>query len=508
MAHLVMWLAALAAVPLSLARAQTDTVQPPATVEWPPVPREFRAAWIATVENIDWPSRPGLSTDEQQAELLKLVEVAADLHLNALIFQVRPCADAFYASELEPWSEYLTGTMGMPPDPPFDPLAFAIQAAHARGIELHAWINPFRAHHASSTRPLADNHIGVRRPDLVRAYGKYLWLDPGEQEATEHSLAVIADIVRRYDVDAIHFDDYFYPYPIEGFPFPDDVSWARAKGSASQGFQGTKEEWRRDNVDRFVARTAERIKAIKPWVRFGISPFGIWRPGYPEGIQGFDPFLAIHADSRKWLQAGWVDYLSPQLYWPIDQAPQSYSTLLVWWHTQNPLQRNIWPGNFTSRLLPATEKPWAKEEILRQIEVTRWIAPSNRSGNIHFSIKALAGNAGGLADELRTKTYAAPALVPASPWIKQPVPPRPALTWTSAPDGTLNIGWDGSEPPWLWVIRARCGEATSRLILPGHETHVSIPELKGSDLEAIVQVMAINRVGEQGPPAYLSRSPM
>jgi uncharacterized lipoprotein YddW (UPF0748 family) len=343
-----------------------------------PAPRrEFRAAWIATVANIDWPSKPGLPADRQRAELVTLLDRAADTGLNAVILQVRPCADALYDSPLEPWSEYLSGTMGEPPDPPYDPLAFAVAEAHARGLELHCWFNPYRVRHSDAAGPVASTHASVSLPGVVRRYGKFLWFDPGEPVAADRFIEVVRDVVRRYDVDGVHIDDYFYPYPVkeEGreLPFPDADSHARAMAT---GGLADRAAWRRDNVDRLVERLWREVKERKPHVLVGISPFGIWRPGHPPGIKGLDQVAALNADPRKWLREGWLDYLAPQLYWRIDAPAQGYLQLLAWWADENIRGRGLWPGNYTSRIrqdptAATTANVWEAEEILRQVEATR-----------------------------------------------------------------------------------------------------------------------------------------
>ncbi|HLZ55262.1 MAG TPA: family 10 glycosylhydrolase, partial [Verrucomicrobiae bacterium] len=310
-----------------------DTTYMPATVSPPPPPREFRGAWLATVANLDWPSQPGMSVATQKAELIALLDHAAQLKLNAVILQVRPMADAVYASPLEPWSEFLTGRMGRGPEPFYDPLAFAVAEAHKRGLELHAWFNPFRVSLPpnQARSPAALNHLSRTHTELVHRYSNLLWLDPGEPAAREHVLNVILDVVRRYDVDGVTFDDYFYPYPDKdadghAVDFPDNASWR--KYGATSGM--SRDEWRRANVNQFVQNTYRSIHALKPWVKFGISPFGIWRPGFPPQIQGLDTYARLYADSRLWLASGWLDYLSPQLYWPVDQREQSFPVLLQW----------------------------------------------------------------------------------------------------------------------------------------------------------------------------------
>ncbi|MDW8310812.1 MAG: family 10 glycosylhydrolase, partial [Verrucomicrobiales bacterium] len=252
----------------------------------PPSPaREFRGAWVATVKNIDWPSRPGLTADQQKAELTAMLDQAARLKLNAILLQVRPACDALYASRFEPWSPYLTGRMGKPPEPYYDPLEFAVTQAHRRGLELHAWFNPYRALVKSPDLEVAPTHVSRKRPELVRDYGKYLWLDPGDPAVQDYSISVVLDVVRRYDVDGVHFDDYFYPYPEKGsdgteMDFPDEPTWK--KYGLRSGL--SRDDWRRQNVNGFIQRLYRSIKAAKPWVKFGISPFGIWRPGHPPQI--------------------------------------------------------------------------------------------------------------------------------------------------------------------------------------------------------------------------------
>ena len=263
-----------------------DYVYQPVAVAPPAVPREFRGAWIAVVaSNQDWPSEPGLPVAQQKAELISLLDRAAQLHFNAIILQIRPSCDALYASPIEPWSERLTGTMGVAPQPFYDPLAFAIQEAHKRGLELHAWFNPFRALHPLSKSIVAPNHITRTHPEWIRDYGGQYWLDPGEPAVREYVLRVVMDVVRRYDVDGVTFDDYFYPYPVKNalgrkLDYPDDASWQ--KYGLRSGL--TRNDWRRQNVNQFVQSVYQSIKAAKPWVKFGISPFGIWRPGVAPGI--------------------------------------------------------------------------------------------------------------------------------------------------------------------------------------------------------------------------------
>src|SRR6185503_5461665 len=291
--------------------------------EPPPTPREFRGAWVATVGNIDWPSRPTLNTWDQQRELLAILDRAVALKLNTIVFQIRPGADALYASPYEPWSQFLTGRQGRPPEPAWDPLSFAVEQAHKRGLELHAWFNPYRAAYSRDT-VTARTHISRTDPSLVRSYDRYLWMDPGDLEVRRRSVRAVVDVAKRYDVDGVHIDDYFYPYPVtqagKKVDFPDSETYARY---VKAGGKLAKDDWRRDNVDKLVEALYKGVHAVKPWVKVGISPFGIWRPGNPPQIAGFDAYAEIYADSKKWLQNGWGDYFAPQLYWPIARPQQS-----------------------------------------------------------------------------------------------------------------------------------------------------------------------------------------
>jgi uncharacterized lipoprotein YddW (UPF0748 family) len=466
----------------------------------PSPPREFRGVWVATVGNIDWPSRRGLTTKQQQAELLALLDRAAVLRLNAVIFQVRPMADALYASRLEPWSEYLTGTLGKAPDPLYDPLELAVREAHARGLELHAWFNPYRAWHPSAVSPAPANHLVKSRPDLARPYGKHYWLNPTSKDVQDHSINVILDVVKRYDVDGVHIDDYFYPYPEKDadgrpIPFPDDDTWAeygKAGGTLSR------DDWRRDAVNRFVERMYGEVKAAKPWVKVGISPFGIWRPGHPEGISGFDQYAQLYADARRWLNEGWCDYFCPQLYWRIGQEKQSYPRLLAWWAGENRKGRHLWPGNYTSRVTGA-KNGWPAGEIVEQVKLTR--AQKGATGNVHFSMKALLTNSGGVADALK-EVYAEPALVPASPWIKEKVPARPTIEWKQADRRALTIR-PGSETVRLYVVRHRTADRWTIRLIPADGGRAVTVAFDAAP--ARVAVSAVGRAGGESELALIEK---
>ncbi|MFG6486544.1 glycoside hydrolase family 10 protein [Roseateles sp. BYS78W] len=393
--------------PEGAATPPTETASAPTTTPHAaptPPPREWRAAWVATVANIDWPSKKGLSADAQQAEIRQLCEVARRTGLNALILQVRPAADAIYESALEPWSEVLTGTQGQHPG--YDPLAVWLAEAKLRGLELHAWINPYRARHSTAKSAPAAVHVSRTHADWVRRYGDQLWMDPGEPAAAEHTLAVVRDLLTRYAVDGIHIDDYFYPYPVQDaakndVDFPDEPSWQKY---AAGGGSLARADWRRYNVNGLVQRLYAVAHETRPGTRVGISPFGLPRPDLrPAGITGFSQYDKLYADVELWLREGWLDYLAPQLYWPRAQVPQAFDVLLQAWAALNPLDRPIHPGLFTSRI-DATPQSWLPDEILGQIDSIRRLAPG--SGHIHFSLVALAQNRKGIADALRTGPYA------------------------------------------------------------------------------------------------------
>ncbi len=466
----------------------------------PPVRREFRAVWLVTVNNSDWPSRPGLSTWDQQQELLALLNKAVELKLNAVIFHVRTGADAFYDSPYEPWAQFLTGVQGRAPEPYWDPLAFAVAEAHKRGLELHAWFNPYKAHYTKDTAAAARNQIVRQRPDVVYPYGRFVWMDPGIPEVRRRALRAIMDVVRRYDVDGVHIDDFFYPYPEKDssgatIEFPDSATYAKYLKS---GGNLAKDDWRRHNIDVFVQQMYEGVKRLKPWVKVGISPFGIWRPGYPEQIRGFDAYAQIYADSRKWLEQGWLDYFTPQLYWHIDPLEQSYPVLLDWWLDQNPKHRHVWPGLFTGRVGANGANSWPSEEIVRQVELTRERAAKGATGNVHFPTRVFVRDPDSL-DEKLGRLYAEPALVPASPWLNARVPAMPSIRVAidaATGDRLLRLWWSKGQRPWLWTVRARVGDSWTVDILPGTERVHLLPR----DFTE-VYVTAVSRTGNESHPA-------
>lgn len=456
---------------------------PTADTAAPPLQREMRGLWIATVANIDWPSARNLSADQQRAELTDILSRAQTAGLNTIVFHVRPAGDAVYQSALEPWAALLTGLQGTSPG--YDPLAFAIQEAHARGMELHAWINPFRAGNTSDTASMVAPHLFKSRRDLVRVYGGNIWMDPGEPEVQDHSMRVILDIVTRYNLDGIHADDYFYPYVVNDnagrpVPFPDDATWSK------YGNGLPRDDWRRANIDRFVERMYRDVHAVKPTIKVGISPFGIWRPGFPAGVAGLDAYASIYADSRKWLQQGWLDYLAPQLYWAIGAPQQSYTALLDWWLSQSTAGRHVWPGLAAYRVNDGTASAFSMQEIQDQIRATRQRTAG--TGNLLYNTSwTLKRNAGALATSLAGDLYKTGALVPASPWLDAAVPGPPSIAVAS---DIVQIIPGGGETARWWALRSRSSGTWTTRILFGSARMLSLPA--GSDR---VLVQAVDQAG-------------
>jgi uncharacterized lipoprotein YddW (UPF0748 family) len=386
--------------------------------------REFRGVWVATVANIDWPSKPGLSTEQQKKEAIEILNMHAKNGMNAIILQIRPTADAFYPSDLEPWSKYLTGTPGLAPNPFYDPLKFWIEECHKRNMEFHAWLNPYRVAQ-NANEPLAANHIAFKHPEWIVNYGGKLYFDPGLPQAREFVVKVVNDIVSRYDVDAIHFDDYFYPYPLKE-DFPDDNTFAQY----NRGFLAAqKADWRRDNVDLIIQMLSENIKKTKPWVKFGISPFGVWRnkaddPDGSETTAGTTNYDHLNADILKWQKNGWIDYCLPQLYWQIGHKSVDFVTLSKWW-AAHAYGRAMYIGHAVYKLEANSTVPEWKDphQLTNQMDIIRQIPQIGGSAfysSIHFKRDLF-----GFTEALQQSEYKYPALVPSMPWIDNKAPKQP-----------------------------------------------------------------------------------
>ena len=457
--------------------------------------KEFRAAWVATVANINWPSKPGLGNAEQQKEALTLLDFLKDHHFNAVIFQVRPMADALYKSDLEPWSYYLTGEQGKAPEPFYDPLQFWVEAAHDRGLELHVWLNPYRAYHPTS-KEISDKSIVKTNPELVlKLKQNYYWMDPSKKETQDKTAAVVKDIVKRYDIDGVHLDDYFYPYPEYngGEDFPDTESWAAYQNKGGTLSRG---DWRRAAVNTLIERLYKEIKTEKKYVKFGISPFGTWRPGYPSIVEGFDQYNTLYADAKLWLNKGWVDYFSPQLYWPINRMPLSFPVLLGWWNAENTKHRHLWPG-----MSVGDTSAKGVVETMSQIQITRGMLPES-NGAIHWSISSVIRNTK-LATALIESSYKKDALVPASPWLGNKSPDAP-LVQKENNNTKWKISWTHAHPEkvFRWVVYTQYGSSWTYQIVNRNDRFVDLEKtiLDKNKKDAVlskVAVAAVDRLGNE-----------
>jgi uncharacterized lipoprotein YddW (UPF0748 family) len=476
----------------------------------PPVARELRGVWVSPLDAMtgaDWPSRMGLSPEDQRTQLRILLDHAHAIGLNAIVLHVRTEGDALYASHLVPWSVFLSGKSGVGPKPEYDPLAFAVAEAHARGMQLHAWFNPFRAILPNSTTRMAANHVTRAHKSWIRKYGAQTWIDPGEPAARTAVLAEILDVVDRYDIDAIHLDDYFYPYRerktvtkwisghrvrvSENVQFPDGTTW---KKYGAKTFR-IRDDWRRANIDTFVARLYSGVKKRKPWVMVGISPFGIWRSGTPAGVTGLDAYTEIYADARLWLKEGWVDYMSPQLYWPLNGVEGRFTALDEWWRSQNPKDRAIWPGLFDASVA-VRRAGWTGDEIPAEIERLRYSRAlgDDSNGHIHFRLGAMLMNGRAIGERLRTQSYTEPALVPATPWLGGAPPANPKVTPVNgttldlAPGDNVALAW--------WMIQTRTSDGRWRYALRrATERRIDLATL--GDLGGRrIAVTAVDRVGQ------------
>jgi len=370
---------------------------------------EFRGVWVATVDNIDWPKQGDFNTDSQKATFIRLLDMHQRNGINALVVQIRPCTDAFYPSQYEPWSQWLTGVQGKPPSPYYDPLEFMIAETHKRKMVFHAWMNPYRAVFNVNETVTAATHITRLHPEWFLTYGDKKYFDPGNKAAQQYVTAVVKDVVSRYEVDAIHFDDYFYPYKIAGKTFPDDATY-RLYGKGL-----SREDWRRSNTDSIIAALSAVIKKENKQCQFGISPFGVWRNVDRDPVDGSNTIGAqsnyddLYADILLWLKNGWIDYVAPQLYWEFGHRKAPFEVLLNWWskHTYGK-QCYIGLGIYRAN----SNAAWSNNNQLpRQIEALR--NTPNIKGMIFFSSKTFESNPKGWSDTLRLNYFKEPAAVPA-----------------------------------------------------------------------------------------------
>ncbi len=489
----------------------TPPPAPPAdtTFTVPALLREFRGIWIATVANLDWPSRTTLTAEQQRAELVALLDRAVEVGANAIVFQVRVNGERLYRGSDEPWATALAG--GADVDPGYDPLQLAIDSARARGLEVHAWFNPFRAGNASDTARLAPTHFARRRADLrrvprdrVTGGGVGLWFDPGEQDVQDHTLAQITGVVLRYDIDAVHLDDFFYPYPNGNgaLVFPDDSTYARYQRG---GGTLARDDWRRDNINRFVERMYREVKLRKPWMKVGISPFGIWRPSAPAGVTGLDAYAELYADSRLWLRNGWVDYLAPQLYWSLGSSGQPFAALLDWWRGENVMRRHVWPGIAAYRVADGTSSAYSVGEVTQQLLTVR--GRGGTPGAILFRARSVFESRADLMGVLRgAGPWGTPAIPPESPWLPPSPTETPALQVTafSQAEWEVSIVLASSTPRW-WLVRWRTraaggAPAWHARLVDGTRRSWRVPVAVGGAPTDGIVVQSVDRAGNVGPP--------
>jgi len=436
--------------------APTPAVKAPVAPKTDPK-REFRGAWIATVENIDWPSQPGLSTDQQKKELIKLLDFLQQAGMNAVMFQIRPAADAFYAKSREPWSKWLTGKQGQAPNPAYDPLEFAITEAHKRGMELHAWFNPYRATNDSKFPALSPEHITRIKPEWFFVYGGMKLFDPGIPDVRDYIVKVFLDVVDNYDVDGIHMDDYFYPYKIEGQHLSDAATFKQYGGRFTDI-----NDWRRNNVDTLIEMLNDSIHKHKPRMKFGISPFGVWANKFqnPEGsdTHGLPSYYELFADSRKWIKQGWVDYINPQIYFPIGDRSVPFDKMLDWW-SDNTYNRHLYIGMAAYRVGEHRKGKFRDDPAAIPDEIKYLRNNPRVQGSVYFSTKSLENNPLGLTDSLRDNYYNSPSLPPVMLWLDS-IPPNPPLNFTATVNlkNTVDLKWTtpllarDKEPVYGYVI--------------------------------------------------------
>ncbi len=495
------------------AKSRTIVTVPnkPATLANIAPKREFRGQWIATVVNIDWPSDVHLSVVRQQQELISLLDADQRAGINAVMLQVRPAADAFYAKSGEPWSRWLTGKQGMAPSPAYDPLEFAITEAHKRGMELHAWFNPYRATFDGNFKSLCTCHITNQSPSWFFTYGGIKLFNPGIPEVRDYIIKVILNVVDNYDIDGVHMDDYFYPYKIEGQKINDEQTFRTYGGE----FTDIK-DWRRNNVDLLIGALSDSIHAHKPFLKFGISPFGIWKNASqdPEGsdTHGGNSYYELYADTRKWLQQGWIDYVMPQLYWNIGYHLAPFENLVDWW-SDNTYGRHLYIGQAPYRAFEPKSRPFHNpSEIPNQIRYLR--SNPNVQGSSFFSANTLLKNPLGFADSLHFNFYKYPALPPPMPWLDSIAPNQPRNVVAKVGQKMVSLKWDtpvmaaDSEDVYGYVIYRFAAADSIDLDNPKFILHIQyndqtayMDDTAESNKTYIYVVTAIDRLKNESDPS-------
>ncbi len=403
--------------------------------------REFRGVWVATVSNIDFPNRKGLSQKAYEDNWKELVQFYKDHKFNALITQIRPVSDAFYPSKLAPWSAYLSGYEGEELEPGFDPLEYKVKEAHKNGMEFHAWLNPYRATATNDLTNISDIHPLNQHPEWGIQYGNKWYLNPARPEVRNYITEIVEELLVNYDIDAIHFDDYFYPYKIAGESFPDSLDYE----NYGFGFSAI-EDWRRSNTDALIEQVSLKIKSIAPHVKFGISPFGVWRNSFQDPVNGSETragqtcYDDLYADILKWLEREWIDYVAPQVYWNIGYPPADYEILTKWWNDHT-FDRHLYIGQAAYKIGKDKEKEWNdRRESPKQLQLSRSL--ENISGNIFYSSKPVMRNPLGLADSLKDNYYSTLAVLPAMPFLELEEPTPPTLEKVRMKKGKIRLKWN------------------------------------------------------------------
>jgi len=470
--------------------------------------REFRGVWVATVQNIDWPSKRGLGSEVQKQEFINILNEHQKSGVNAIMLQIRPSADAFYAKGREPWSMFLAGKQGLAPQPFYDPLKFAIEEAHKHAMELHAWFNPYRATNDLIDSNINATHITRTHPEWFFTYGGKKYFNPGLPEVRSYIISVIMDVVRNYDIDGVHFDDYFYPYPGKD-KLPDTTTYAQY----GKGFDDI-DNWRRHNVDTLIHVLSDSIHAAKKYVKFGISPFGIWRnlKDDPNGSQstGFSGYSKLFADARNWTRSGWIDYVNPQIYFPFYYAAAPYEKLLDWW-SKNTFNKHLYIGQGVYRAMENREGWRDKKQLPNQVRELRKNA--RVQGSVFFSSKSLTDNLAGFQDSLRTEFYQYPALPPQMIWLGESIPAAPARLHVLSQNNKVQLTWSylRKRPLGVYgyvIYRFKKGEKVN-LDRPQHIIRISFDKTLRSytDTTAIggtsysYLITAIDRLKNEGWPS-------
>jgi uncharacterized lipoprotein YddW (UPF0748 family) len=449
----------------------------------PPV-AEMRGAWIATVANIDWPSKPGLAPERQKMEFDSILDVLKAMNFNAVFVQIRPAGDALYESPNVPWSKYLTGVQGQAPEPLYDPLTYMVKAAHDRKMEFHAWLNPYRATFDLDTASLSTLHPLRSLPNNRKAewffqYGNKFYFNPASPSVRQYLINVVKDIVIRYDIDGIHFDDYFYPYKIQDESIEDYNSFA----ADPRKFTNV-EDWRRDNINKLIQEVSQNIKKLKPYARFGIGPFGVWRNKDRDPANGSDTRAGImsyddlYADVLWWLKNGWIDYVAPQLYWSIGFPPADYEKLVDWW-SKNTYGKHLYIGHAAYKVgNNTTDLNWNRpDEINKQVELNR--KNPNVQGSIFFSVSPLLRNPLGVQDTIIKNTYREKAIPPGMPYLSKVIPSTPEICKIKGEKFSIKIAWNlctvvvGEEMPYYYAVFRFQGEGVGDLTNPEHLLYTS-----------------------------------